>query len=164
MQKSNTQKTLIEMKTMIIIAMLAPLIRLFGTFHITFMVQAQLDSLDSLNNTIFVTGSASTNTKGDKVILSLGVDTINKTAEKALQSNSKLMNKVINASKESGVQQNETRTSSFTITPNYNYTQHGDRGVLIGFTVSNSIQIESYHVANVSQWVNAACTGRCQHR
>ncbi len=156
MQKSNTQKTLIEMKTMIIIAMLAPSIILFGTFHSTFMVQAQLDSLDSLNNTIFVTGSASTNTKGDKVILSLGVDTINKTAEKALQSNSKLMNKVINALKESGVQQNETRTSSFTITPNYNYTQYGDRGILIGFTVSNSIQIESYHVANVSQWVDRA--------
>jgi uncharacterized protein YggE len=156
MQKSNTQKTLIEMKTMIIIAMLAPSIILFGTFHSTFMIQAQLDSLDSLNNTIFVTGSASTNTKGDKVILSLGVDTINKTAEKALQSNSKLMNKVINALKESGVQQNETRTSSFTITPNYNYTQYGDRGILIGFTVSNSIQIESYHVANVSQWVDRA--------
>ncbi len=56
------------------------------------------------------------------------------------------MNKVINALKESGVQQNETRTSSFTMTPNYNYTQSGDRGVLIGFTVSNSIQIKAIAV------------------
>ena len=74
------------------------------------------------------------------------------------------MNKVINALKESGVQQNETRTSSFTMTPNYNYTQYGDRGVLMGFTVSNSIQIESHHVGYVSQWVDCACRCRCQHR
>ena len=155
MRRLNRQKTLLEMMTMIILAILAPLV-IFVTFHSTFLVHAQLDSFYSLNNTLFVTESATTNTKADKVILSLGVETINKTAEKALQSNSNLMNKVINALKESGVPENETSTSSFTITPNYNYTIDGDRGELIGFTVSNSIQIESYNINKASHWIDTA--------
>ncbi|HZA08153.1 MAG TPA: SIMPL domain-containing protein [Nitrososphaeraceae archaeon] len=74
-------------------------------------------------NTLFVTGIANTKVKPDKVILSLGVETNNKTANAVLIANSKIMNKVIDALKTAGVKENETSTSSLSISPNYNYSR-----------------------------------------
>src|SRR5919204_567519 len=64
------------------------------------------------NKTLFVTGSATTQTKPDKVTVSLGVETTNAKAKTALATNSELMNKIINALKIAGVSENETSTSS----------------------------------------------------
>ena len=49
--------------------------------------------------------------------------------------------------------------STFNITPNYNYSANTNQGRLIGFTVSNSIQIESSNIESVSKWINAAVSG-----
>ena len=106
------------------------------------------------NKTLFVTGSATTQTKPDKVTVSLGVETTNAKAKTALATNSELMNKIINALKIAGVSENETSTSSFTITPNRDYTIDKNQGKLVGFTVSNSIQIESYNVNDSSEWID----------
>jgi uncharacterized protein len=113
---------------------------------------------DPMNNTLFVSGSASNQTKPDKVTVSLGVETTNSTAQVALASNSDLMNKVLNALKAAGVQENETSTSTFNITPNYNFSADTNEGRLIGFTVSNSIQIQSGNIENVSKWIDTAVT------
>jgi uncharacterized protein YggE len=106
------------------------------------------------NNTLFVSGSASNQTKPDKVTVSLGVETTDSTAQAALTSNSNLMNKVLEQLKAAGVHENETSTSTFNITPNYNYTSNNNQGRLIGFTVSNSIQIESSSIESVSKWID----------
>ena len=108
------------------------------------------------NNTLIVSGSASNQTKPDKVTVSLGVETIDDTAQAALTSNSDLMNKVLEALKVAGVQENETSTSTFSITPNYNYSSDNTQGRLIGFTVSNSIQIESSNIERVAAWIDGA--------
>ena len=113
---------------------------------------------DPMNSTLFVSGSASNQTKPDKVTVSLGVETTNSTAQVALASNSDLMNKVLNALKAAGVQENETSTSTFSITPNYNFSADTNEGRLIGFTVSNSIQIQSGNIENVSKWIDTAVT------
>ena len=149
------QKTYVPRMTIALISILAVLI-VISTIHANIIVNAQLDSTYALNNTLFVSGSATANTKTDKVTVSLGVETADKTAEKALLSNSNLMNTVIDALKASGLQQNETSTSSFSIKPNYNYSKYGDRGNLMGFTVSNLIHIESSNIDSVSQWIDTA--------
>jgi uncharacterized protein YggE len=59
--------------------------------------------------------------KPDKVTLSLSVETTNTTANAALNANSEAMNKTLNALKAAGVRENETSTSFFNISPNYNY-------------------------------------------
>ena len=108
-------------------------------------------------NTLFVTGIANTKVKPDKVILSLGVETNNKTANAALVVNSKIMNKVIDALKTAGVKENETSTSSLSISPNFNYSRPSDTvGKITGFTVSNLIQIQSTNIRNVSRWIDTA--------
>jgi uncharacterized protein YggE len=53
-----------------------------------------------------------------------------------------------------GVSENETSTSSLTITPNRDYTIDKNQGKLVGFTVSNSIQIDSYNVNDSSEWID----------
>ena len=121
--------------------------------HIFTSVSAQTDIT---NNTLFVTGSATNHTKPDKVTVSLGVETTNLTAQEALTANSNLMNKVLDALKAANVQENETSTSTFSINPNYNYSSNTNQGRLIGFTVSNSIQIESGNIESVSKWIDAA--------
>src|ERR687887_437254 len=110
------------------------------------------------NNIVSVIGIATTMEKPDKVIVSLGVETTNKTANIALTANSNIMNKVIDVLKTTGVKENETSTSSFNISPNYNYSQSsGNTGrIIVGFTVSNSIQIESPNTQNVSKWIDTA--------
>lgn len=110
--------------------------------------------ISNASHTLSVTGSATTMVKPDKVIISLGVQTTNNTAKAALDTNSKLMNRVLEALLAAGVRQNETSTSSFTISPNYNYSQ--GRNKITGFTVANSIQVESSKIANVSKWVDTA--------
>ncbi|HEY6885197.1 MAG TPA: SIMPL domain-containing protein, partial [Nitrososphaeraceae archaeon] len=73
----------------------------------TAYAQQPLNLHSSQNNTsnpniLSVTGTANTKVKPDKVILSLGVETNNKTANAALVANSKVMNKVIDALKTAG--------------------------------------------------------------
>ncbi|HEY6882929.1 MAG TPA: SIMPL domain-containing protein, partial [Nitrososphaeraceae archaeon] len=56
-----------------------------------------------------------------------------------------------------GVKENETSTSSLSISPNYNYSRPSDTiGKITGFTVSNLIQIQSTNIGNVSSWIDTA--------
>ena len=110
-----------------------------------------------INGTLSTSGQAMIKMKPDKVTLSLGVETINKTADAALESNSNLMNKTLLALKKVGVKEGEINTGSFSISPNYNYTQSG-RGDLIGFTARNSIVIESFNINATSNWIDTAIT------
>jgi hypothetical protein len=108
-----------------------------------------------INGTLSTSGQAMIKMKPDKVTLSLGVETTNKTADAALESNSNLMNKTLLALKKVGVNESEINTGSFDISPNYNYTQSG-RGDLIGFTARNSIVIESFNNNATSNWIDTA--------
>ena len=117
-------------------------------------IHAQSSAFD--NKTLFVTGSASTQTKSDKVTMSLGVETTDTKAKVALAANSKLMDKIVNALKIAGIKENETSTSTFTITPNRDYSIDKNQGKLIGFTVRNSILINSNNVNNASDWIDIA--------
>ena len=105
-------------------------------------------------NTLFDLGTATAKVKPDKVTLILGVETTNKTAKAALSTNSATMNKVINVLLSAGVKQNETSTSAFSISPNYNYSQ--GRNIITGFTVTNSIQIESSNINNTAKLIDTA--------
>lgn len=106
------------------------------------------------NNILSDAGTATTKVKPDKVTLILGVETTNQTAKAALSTNSATMNKVLNVLLSAGVKQNETSTSAFSISPNYNYSQGGN--IITGFTVSNSIQIESSKINDTARWIDTA--------
>ena len=79
-----------------------------------------------------------------------------KQQKRALDANSESMNKIVSGLRNLGVKENETSTSSFAISPNYNYTESGTILNITGFTVTNSIQIDSSNIANISSWVDSA--------
>ena len=106
------------------------------------------------NNILSDAGTATTKVKPDKVTLILGVETTDQTAKAALSTNSATMNKVLNVLLSAGVKQNETSTSAFSISPNYNYSQ--GRNIIAGFTVSNSMQIESSKINDTARWIDTA--------
>src|SRR5918998_2398210 len=114
------------------------------------------------NSTIYVMGSAQTMVKPDKVALSLSVETTNTTANEALNANSEAMNNTLEALKAAGVKENETSTSFFNISPNYNITQEDEDSQsietrdIISYTVTNSITVDSFNLLNVSQWIDTA--------
>jgi uncharacterized protein len=114
------------------------------------------------NSTLYVMGDAQTIVKPDKVILSLSVETTNTTANEALSANSIAMNNVFEALEGKGVRENETSTSFFNVSPNYNITQDEEDPQpietrdIISYTVTNSITVDSYKLLNVSQWIDTA--------
>jgi uncharacterized protein YggE len=99
--------------------------------------------------------NAQTMVKSDKVILSLSVETTNETTNEAPITNSEAINNVLNALKATGVRENETSTLFFSISPNYNITQDEEdfqpteSRRIIGYTVTNSITVDSYNLLNV---------------
>lgn len=114
------------------------------------------------NSTLEVMGNAQTMVKPDKVTLSLSIETTNTTANEALTANSRAMNNTLEALKAADVQENETSTSFFNISPNYNITQKDEDSPpvetqdIISYTVTNSITVDSYKLLNVSQWIDTA--------
>ena len=106
------------------------------------------------NNILSDAGTATTKVKPDKVTMILGVETTNQSAKAALSTNSATMNKVLNVLLSAGVKQNETSTSAFSISPNYNYSQ--GRNIITGFTVTNTIQIESSKINDTARWIDTA--------
>ncbi|HET7149229.1 MAG TPA: SIMPL domain-containing protein [Candidatus Nitrosopolaris sp.] len=117
------------------------------------LIQKTYDNITN-NNVLSVPGTATTKVKPDKVTLILGVETTNQTAKAALSTNSATMNKVLNVLLSAGVKRNETSTSAFSISPNYNYSQ--GRNLITGFTVTNSIQIESSNINDTARWIDTA--------
>jgi uncharacterized protein len=110
----------------------------------------------NVNSTVYTTGSAITRLAPDRVVISVGAETTDKTANDALALNSGLMNNITSELRNHGLRPNETRTSSFNIFPLYNYTESGTRLNVSGFTVTNTVQIESSNLNNVSQWIDTA--------
>lgn len=147
-----TRQAFTEMVAVTLLVAITTCLMVYASNNNYHNLHAQTTAID--NKTLFVTGSATTQTKPDKVTVSLGVETTNAKAKTALAANSELMNKIMNALKIAGVSENETSTSSFTITPNRDYTIDKDLGKLVGFTVSNSIQIDSYNVNDSSEWID----------
>jgi uncharacterized protein YggE len=111
---------------------------------------------NNFNTTLSVSGNAITKIRPDRVFISLGVETTDTTANGSLAANSLSMNKALSALRNLGLMENETSTSVFSIFPNYNYTDSGTRLNITGFTVTNSIQIESSKTDNVSSWIDTA--------
>lgn len=116
---------------------------------------ATVPAIPDTNHTLFVTGTATERVEPDRVIAIFAVETVDETAGAALEANSEAMDSVIAALEDAGVGENETSTAYFSIYPNYNYTEFGGQE-LTGYTVTNSIMVESSNLSNVSDWIDAA--------
>lgn len=111
-------------------------------------------NITSRDHALASIGSSTTQVAPDKVILTLGVQTVGKTAKEAATMNSAAMNKIIEGLVAAGVRINETSTSIFSISPIYN-SSHGTNNIT-GFRGANSVQIDSKNTSNISKWIDTA--------
>jgi uncharacterized protein len=159
----STSFVIITLSFLVAIALFLPV----SNNHSTYAQSTLQNVSNSSNSTLFVAGNAQTMVMPDKVTLSLSVETTNKTANAALNENSEAMNKALSALNVAGVRENETSTSFFNISPNYNLTDQQERQDqyfpppiesrdIISYTVTNSITVDSYNFLNVSQWIDTA--------
>jgi len=109
-----------------------------------------------VNNTLFISGTATEKAKSDLVTISIGVETTNRTATDAVAANSLKMNNIVSALKNNGVSEDEISTSQFSINPNYNFSQSGNILETTGFTVTNALKIQSMNLSNISLWIDSA--------
>jgi len=101
----------------------------------------------SREKVISVTGTATASVDPDLLVVQFGVETQEKTAKQALDSNSNLMTSVVGAIKGVGISEDELSTSHLNIQPVYDSYQDKMTGQytqqLIGYRVSNIIMVET---------------------
>jgi hypothetical protein len=114
----------------------------------------------SREKVISVTGTATTSVDPDLLVIQFGVETQEKTAKQALESNSKLMTSVIEAITGVGISKDELNTSGLNIQPIYDsyedkatgkYTQQ-----LIGYRVSNIVTVKTMKLDAAADIIDSA--------
>ena len=88
------------------------------------------------------------------------VETQEKTAREALETNSKLMTSVISAIKQVGISEDELNTSSLNVYPVYDSYHEKETGrytqELIGYRVSNILNVETPHLELAASVIDSA--------
>jgi uncharacterized protein YggE len=112
---------------------------------------------------LFVTGTASRKVSPDKVSVTLGVETQEKTAQEAARKNAEIMNAVINGLKELGLNTDQINTSYYNIYPVYEYRPieklippYPENQVLIGYRVTNTVTITVSASTNIGEIIDTA--------
>lgn len=105
-------------------------------------------------NTITVSDSAEIYAKPDLAIATFSVVSEAKTVNQAMSDNTQKMNKIINSMKESGIKEEDLKTTTFSISPRYNYYE-GTR-VLVGYEVIQSLETKIRQLDNLGEIVQKA--------
>lgn len=101
--------------------------------------------------TVTVTASGTVSVVPDKAEISFGVSTQAKTAEKAQQENSEIIDKVIAHLTELGVEEKSIQTSGYNLYPDYDYS--GNTRRLIGYQVNNMLTVRDQDIEDAGKIV-----------
>jgi uncharacterized protein YggE len=113
-------------------------------------------STDTTTNpkTLSVSGTGVINVKANQATVTLGVYTEDKQASTAIDENAAKMTAVINALKQLGFKEEDMQTTSYNVNPNYNW----EIRMVIGYQVTNMIQIKIKDLTKVGPAIDAATT------
>ena len=115
-----------------------------------------LEKYDPSEQTISVTGSATSSSSPDTLIVILGVESEAKTANESLSKNSNSLNSVISSLTNSGISKDSIQTSNFTIYPLYEWSDVKDEQILIGYRVSNILSIQTDKIDSAGDIIDSA--------
>jgi uncharacterized protein YggE len=108
------------------------------------------DDIDA--KTISLTGSGTVFATANQATIVLGVQTEDSSAKDAIEENAELMTAVINALKELGFTDEDIKTVSYNVYPNYNW----EIRQVTGYTVTNMLQIKIMDLDIVGDVIDAA--------
>ncbi|OMH25268.1 SIMPL domain-containing protein [Motiliproteus sp. MSK22-1] len=129
---------------------------LFST--LLFALSAQAENLSE--PTLDVRGEATVEVPADQVGFRVGVETSGKTAAKALEQNNRLMSEVRKSLSKEGLSDSELKTGSFSISPQWSprprQSEPDWKATIVGYVVSNHLEIETSKLQRVGEWINVA--------
>jgi uncharacterized protein len=106
--------------------------------------------------TINVMGNGEVTATPDIAYLFLGVVTDKTTTSEAQNANSITMNNVIAAIKKAGIKDEDIKTTDYSIYPKYNYDETTKVNTLVGYTVSNTLNVTVKDISKVGQIIDTA--------
>ena len=124
------------MKSLLLVALIVAVMSSLG------ISQSFEDTSSPDDAVISVTGIATKQVPPDLLVIQFGVDTQDRSAQRALKQNSEIMNVVIRSITATGIPQDEISTSRFSIQPIYDYNDDRSR-LLIGYRVTNAVTVET---------------------
>ena len=104
--------------------------------------------------TISLTGSGSSSAQADQATVNLGVQIISESASDAIGENAETMTAVIEAIKALGVSEDDIVTTSYSVYPQYDWTEEGR--VFTGYSVTNLVQVTVKDLDIVGDVIDAA--------
>jgi uncharacterized protein YggE len=104
--------------------------------------------------TISLTGSGSSSAQADQATVNLGVQVISELANEAIGENAETMTAVIEAIKALGVSEDDIVTTSYSVYPQYDWTEEGR--VFVGYSVTNLVQVTVKDLDIVGDVIDAA--------
>jgi uncharacterized protein YggE len=105
--------------------------------------------------TLVVTGTAELTVAPDICYMSFVVETIGRKASEAYLENIEIMNAINAAIKAQGVESKDMRTTNFSFTPQYRYTDK-DKRIFEGYRVYNTLNVSVRDLSKVSNVLDAA--------
>ena len=103
---------------------------------------------------ITVSASGTVRLKPDKATVSFGVTTQEPTAELAQEKNAESVERVIAVLTDSGVEEKSIRTTNYSMYPQYDYSEGGERRV-IGYAVYTTLSVEDQDAETLGKLISA---------
>jgi len=123
------------------------------------LIYEWLKKYDPSEQTISVSGTATASSSPDTLIIVLGVESEAKTANESLSENSNSLNSVISSLVNSGISEEDIRTSNFSIYPLYDSVKDSDgnwQQILNGYRVSNILSIQTDKIDSAGDIIDVA--------
>lgn len=139
----------------VFIAVATLLVMFFGLYANT-TAQAQVEEEAKDKRTMSVSGQAKVSASPDFATINLGVITEDKDATVAQKANATSMDKVIASIKASGVKAEDMKTVNYSIQPRYDYNEKTRESRIVGYTVSNSVNVTVRDLAKTGSIIDAA--------
>lgn len=108
---------------------------------------------DSLK-TISLTGAGVASATADQATLNLGVEVTMETAGAAITENAELMAAVIEALRFQGISDEDIKTTNYNVYAQYDWKEDGRE--LVGYTVSNMVQVTVKNLDNIGNVIDVA--------
>lgn len=137
----------------LLIAAAALLVMVFGVYGNT---PAQAAEEKNTQKTLSVSGQSRVSAAPDFATINLGVITEDKDAKTAQKNNAAAMDKVITAIKASGVKEADMQTVNYSIYPKYDYIKETGESRIVGYSVSNSVNVTVRDLTKTGGIIDAA--------
>lgn len=106
--------------------------------------------------TINVSGQSKVSASPDFATITLGVVTEDKDAKAAQKANAVSMDKVIASIKALGISEDDIKTVNYSISPKYDYNKETGTSSIVGYTVSNNVNVTVKDISKMGSVIDAA--------